>query len=53
MKDINAIHKKDNKWYFWDETFADEYGPYQTEEEAVIKLSEYIKECLENKEAPK
>jgi len=30
-------------WYFWDETWASSYGPFETEEEARTRLSEYIR----------
>lgn len=39
---MDPIHKNDNdKWYFWDEAWADEIGPYKSEEEARKKLKEY------------
>ena len=28
-------------WYFWNEVWADCYGPYDTEEEAEEELTEY------------
>lgn len=33
-------------WYFWNETGADRYGPYETEEEAKKQLDRYCKEVL-------
>lgn len=42
MEPQNPIHKDlDGKWYFWDETWADRYGPYNTEEEANEALERY------------
>lgn len=35
---------EDGKWYFWIETWADRYGPYDSEVEARVKLKEYCKE---------
>ena len=40
----NVIHENEDGWYFWIETWADEYGPYDTEEECEQKFKEY---CLE------
>lgn len=36
----------DNKWYFWDETWADKYGPFDTEEEARADLLKYCQDYL-------
>ena len=33
-------------WYFWDETQAYRYGPYESEEEANKQLDRYCKEVL-------
>lgn len=30
-------------WYFWDETWAYSYGPFETEEEARTKLNAYCR----------
>ena len=40
---MDAVHKNevDGKWYFWNETWSDKYGPYESEEEAEEKLKEY------------
>jgi len=35
--------KKNNEWYFYDETQANEYGPYATKEEAQDALDEYCR----------
>lgn len=41
----NPVYRdtSDNKWYFYDETWSDSYGPYDTEEEADRKCAEYAK----------
>lgn len=33
---------KDGKWYFWDETWSNEYGPFDTEEKARERLKDYV-----------
>ena len=33
-------------WYFWDEVWADSYGPYNTEKEAREALNKYCVEEL-------
>ena len=35
---------KDGSWYFWNETWTFEYGPYNTEELARKAFREYCKE---------
>lgn len=38
----NPVHKgQDGKWYFWDETWAYECGPYDTEAIAQTELNDY------------
>jgi hypothetical protein len=37
----DPVHEKDGKWYFWDETWGDWFGPYDSEVEAREKLSAY------------
>ena len=34
---------KENKWYFWDETWTEEFGPYNTKEEVMKACEEYCK----------
>ena len=45
MTDYSPIYeeKNDNKWYWWDEAGLDQYGPYNTLEEAKNDLDKY---CL-------
>lgn len=35
------LHQEDGKWYFWDETWSDRYGPFDTEEKAKEELAKY------------
>lgn len=43
-------HEDDGKWYFANEVWSDEYGPYDTREEADEALTEY---CRYLNEGPK
>jgi hypothetical protein len=41
---MDPIHQhEDGKWYFCDETWADELGPYESREEADKMLTEYCR----------
>jgi len=31
-------------WYFWDETWSNRHGPYETEKEARAILGQYVKQ---------
>jgi len=33
-------------WYFWDETWSDRNGPYETEKEALKQLKIYVRDVL-------
>lgn len=35
------VHERDGKFWFWDETWTDEYGPYETKEAADRGCLEY------------
>lgn len=42
METKDPVHQNENnKWYFWDEVWAFEEGPYDTEREAREALGEY------------
>lgn len=43
MKSSVFKNKKDNKWYFYNETWSDVYGPYNTEKDAEFHLNKYGK----------
>jgi len=41
----DPVNTEDGKWYFWDETWTHNYGPFDTEqlcEEQLKKYSEYL-----------
>jgi len=40
---MNPVHQNetDGKWYFWDETWADRLGPYETKEAAEEACENY------------
>ena len=43
----DPIHQnKDGKWYFWDECWDFEEGPFNTKEEAEKELDEYCRNVL-------
>ena len=42
----DPVHQDDDKWYFYDETWTDRYGPYDTEEIARTKLAQYVDSFL-------
>ena len=39
--DKSPIYEKFGRWFFWDETWTDVYGPFRTEVEARIELLKY------------
>jgi len=47
----SPVHQHvDGKWWCYDETWADEYGPYPTEEacqEALVKYAKYLDDGAE------
>jgi hypothetical protein len=43
----DPVHQnQDGKWYFWDEVWAYEYGPFDTEDGARKQLTEYCDKML-------
>lgn len=42
--EADAVHFRDGVWWFWDECWADEYGPYDTEKAAREACVEYGKQ---------
>lgn len=42
----DPVHEFAGKWYFWDETWANRHGPYDTPAEAYEMLGTYITEHL-------
>ena len=41
MKKPSPLHMENGKWFFWDETWADRYGPFETEIIAQLELLKY------------
>ena len=41
-----SIHRRHFLWYFWDETWAFEEGPFLTRKRAERALERYVKEFL-------
>jgi hypothetical protein len=39
----SPVFERDGKWWHVDETWADEFGPFKTKEEAEKKLDCYVK----------
>ena len=37
----NPVHQYEGKWWFWDETWADRVGPYETEDIAHRAMMTY------------
>lgn len=48
MSNNDPVHqdKDDQKWYFWNEVWADRFGPYDSEDEAREKVREYVEKFL-------
>jgi hypothetical protein len=38
---MDPVHEDNDKWYFWDETWANRRGPYETEAQARRELRKY------------
>ena len=44
----DPVQKRDGKWYWWDETWSEETGPYNTYVEAEVDCTRYCLEQLGN-----
>jgi len=44
---VDPVHKCSDKWCFWDEVWAFEHGPYDTEEFCRAELNRYMNEMEE------
>lgn len=43
--EVNSpVHEHEGKWYFWDETWGNRLGPYDTRDEAADLLADYCAE---------
>ena len=51
-RQFNPVHERDGKWYFWDETWAFESVPFDTEALADEALQTYCEKlyAIEDKE---
>jgi len=38
---MDPVHEHDDKWYFWDETWSQRVGPYDTKAKAAEALVRY------------
>lgn len=43
-----VFQSKDGNWYFWDETWTWDYGPYASKEMALAALALYCKQLMGN-----
>ena len=46
-REYDPVHERDGKWYFWDETWAYESEPFDTEEQANGALQVYCDKLYE------
>lgn len=42
LENADPVHQDEEGFWFWDETWVDRYGPYETEAVARDRLSEYV-----------
>jgi hypothetical protein len=47
---LNPVEEIDGLWYFWDETWANNYGPFKSSVEANLALLEYCENFLKSAE---
>lgn len=43
---LDPVHQFEDKWWFWDQTWANREGPYETEQDARNMLLEYSNTIL-------
>lgn len=43
----DPVHRHNGKWWFWDETWADRVGPFETEGDADKAFNRYCREELD------
>ena len=46
ITDSNPVRFEDGAWYWWDETWSDRTGPFDTYGEAEASLADYCEQCL-------
>ncbi len=39
----DAVHHREGKWWFWNETWSEAHGPFDTEAEARAACVEYAR----------
>lgn len=44
----DPVHQdeSDGQWYFWDETWANRYGPYDSRRKAEQRIDDYCRDVL-------
>lgn len=42
----DPVHQREDGWYFWDETWTVDHGPYDSEVEARQHLAQYCEMYL-------
>jgi len=42
MKEEDPVFERNGKWFFWDETWAHEHGPFLTEKQARAEMKLYV-----------
>lgn len=47
-KTPDPVFNDDEGWWFWDETWADRLGPFDSEKQARDKLKDYVKRLQED-----
>jgi len=45
-RSMNPVHEHNGKWFFWDETWTECHGPFESEEEANTACERYAREVL-------
>jgi len=45
-REVVFLNPDDNMWYWYDETWAEKYGPYATKYEAQMAVNKYAEEVL-------
>lgn len=42
-EEANPVMQYESGWYFWDETWGNVFGPFETEEDATRASMQYVK----------
>lgn len=45
-KEYDPIEQREDGWYFWEETWAHDQGPFPTRAECEAALNEYVDRYL-------